>query len=600
MTSLIAVSSYTDTDILAHTPKGAENDQGITCFWLDHATGSLKPAGGADHPTEKDVVYASTERIDEDGSVYSLRLARDDAADGVSLRVVDEATAKGKSTCYLAVDKSGRWLRLTNYWEASVCVLPIEGAAIGACADAHFLPPGNALQRAAKDGSLQPVAPRCDQPSSYCVSTKPSREEHWTYRQRWPHAHCCVTEPYEKNFHFVVDLGEDAVYHYEMDEAVGKMACLGSTRLARGGGPRHVVFHPTRKAAFLVNELASTVSCFTVDLANATKRGVKSETDDDAVLRLAPCGPQSTLPAGYDNAHHCVNGIWKAKSHSSEIRLDAAGDWLFVGNRGHDSLAVFKVSFDAAGQVALELAHCHPTGGKCPRNFAVLDRHVVLGNQDTNELVVLERNLETGSLARVSAVPHNSPNYVARLDAPPALPALPEDPSETIRAPLAKSPSSKASLLDAFAPPAPARAPTPEAPAAAATTPQPPKRRRPRRRRRRRRRPSPPADGGAPAKKAPVKKAPAKKAPPKAAPKPTGPVLTNSAQYSRQSQYELGWFGKFDDAKTGDERSKKILARFDKVGGNGEQARTPERVRAEIEAIEARKAAAVARIKGGN
>ena len=108
------------------------------------------------------------------------------------------------------------------------------------------------------------------------------------------------------------------------------------------------------------------------------------------------------------------------------------------------------------------------------------------------------------------------------------------------------------------------------------------------------------ADGDAPAKKAPVKKAPAKKAPPKAAPKPTGPVLTNSAQYSRQSQYELGWFGKFDDAKTGDERSKKILARFDKVGGDGEQARTPERVRAEIEAIEARKAAAVARIKGGN
>ena len=108
------------------------------------------------------------------------------------------------------------------------------------------------------------------------------------------------------------------------------------------------------------------------------------------------------------------------------------------------------------------------------------------------------------------------------------------------------------------------------------------------------------ADGDAPAKKAPVKKAPAKKAPPKAAPKPTGPVLTNSAQYSRQSQYELGWFGKFDDAKTGDERSKKILARFDKVGGSGEQVRTPERVRAEIEAIEARKAAAVARIKGGN
>ena len=108
------------------------------------------------------------------------------------------------------------------------------------------------------------------------------------------------------------------------------------------------------------------------------------------------------------------------------------------------------------------------------------------------------------------------------------------------------------------------------------------------------------ADGDAPAKKAPVKKAPAKKAPPKAAPKPTGPVLTNSAQYSRQSQYELGWFGKFDGAKSEAERSAKILSRYDKVGGDGEQERTPERVKAEIAAIEARRAAAVSRIKGGN
>ena len=107
-----------------HRKRAPHSVPHLRCFWLDHATGSLKPAGGADvgaapasprdsprrpetetplgpnpafilqHPTEKDVVYASTERIDEDGSVYSLRLARD-AADGVSLRVVDEATIEG-------------------------------------------------------------------------------------------------------------------------------------------------------------------------------------------------------------------------------------------------------------------------------------------------------------------------------------------------------------------------------------------------------------------------------------------------------------------------------------------------------------------------
>ena len=77
-------------------------------------------------------------------------------------------------------------------------------------------------------------------------------------------------------------------------------------------------------------------------------------------------------------------------------------------------------------------------------------------------------------------------------------------------------------------------------------------------------------------------------------------AVANSAARSSQSQYELGWFGKFDDAKSEAERSAKILSRYDKVGGDGEQERTPERVKAEIAAIEARRAAAVSRIKGGN
>ena len=158
------VSSYTDAAILAHTPKG-EMGRGLSSILIDAATGKLQlksaldvgpnPAFVVKHP-HKNVLYASTERIDADGDVVAIAMDNGDAS---KLRVLGRVSAQGKSTCYLAVDKSGRWLRLTNYWEASVCVLPIEGAAIGACADAHFLPPANALSRAAKDGSLQPVAP---------------------------------------------------------------------------------------------------------------------------------------------------------------------------------------------------------------------------------------------------------------------------------------------------------------------------------------------------------------------------------------------------------------------------------------------------------
>ena len=231
--ALIGVSSYTDTSILAHTPKGAEAARGISCFWLDLATGELTPCGGADvgpnpafllqSKSQPGVVYASTERIDADGSVFSLRLARD--GDRVNLAPVDERSAGGRSTCYLAEDASGRWLRLTNYWEASVAVLPVERDALGPAADAHLLPPAAALVAADDHGKRVALAPRCREPARYCLETQPSREEHWAYRQRWPHAHCVVTEPYAQQTHFVVDLGEDAVYHYGFDDAVGRLTC---------------------------------------------------------------------------------------------------------------------------------------------------------------------------------------------------------------------------------------------------------------------------------------------------------------------------------------------------------------------------------------
>ena len=80
------------------------------------------------------------------------------------------------------------------------------------------------------------------------------------------------------------------------------------------------------------------------------------------------------------------------------------------------------------------------------------------------------------------------------------------------------------------------------------------------------------APAAAAAKAPPLKKAP----PPKKEAVYDGP--RNSAEYSRKSQYEIGNFGKFDGAKTEAERSAAILARY------GPQDRTPERVRAEIEA----------------
>ena len=70
----------------------------------------------------------------------------------------------------------------------------------------------------------------------------------------------------------------------------------------------------------------------------------------------------------------------------ADIHLDAAGDNLYVSNRGHDSLAVFKVD---AGSGWLALAGHVATGGRWPRNFALAPggKYLYVANQYTNSVV---------------------------------------------------------------------------------------------------------------------------------------------------------------------------------------------------------------------
>jgi hypothetical protein len=122
-------------------------------------------------------------------------------------------------------------------------------------------------------------------------------------------------------------------------------------------------------------------------------------------------------------------GVWKAASHSSEIRVHPNGKFFVVGNRGHDSLAVFKVidfaeergeergvraaSPDRGG---IELVSITPSGGSCPRNFnwAANGRFLAVGNQNSSTLCVFAFDGATGSVSGspIFQTPVASPNYV--------------------------------------------------------------------------------------------------------------------------------------------------------------------------------------------
>ena len=327
----------------------------------------------AKHPHLPCMAYASTERIDECGKIMTLKLLGDDGAD---FEVVGEACSGGKSTCYMGFDREGKHLLAASYWDAKLSVIPLQEN--GATTHAPTL----TISR--------PEA-------EYVEHAKPSMEEHWRFRQRWAHTHCVVTEPYERRLHFVVDLGLDKIFIYHVDS----MQCVSEVALPKGKGPRHLLFHPTIRVAYLVNELDSTVSSFRVCLDDI----------DHPRLSLMQC--VGSLPEDVQAKKvFDPRGAWKASSHSSEIRLHPSGRFLLVGNRGHDSIAVYVVNQDDGSIALVDIV---ASGGACPRNFnfTPTGKFVLVGNQNSHNLASFSFCEHTGRMSMVHVLTDIvSPNFI--------------------------------------------------------------------------------------------------------------------------------------------------------------------------------------------
>eukprot|EP00227_Mantoniella_beaufortii_P018300 CAMPEP_0197577186 /NCGR_PEP_ID=MMETSP1326-20131121/1905_1 /TAXON_ID=1155430 /ORGANISM="Genus nov. species nov., Strain RCC2288" /LENGTH=445 /DNA_ID=CAMNT_0043140211 /DNA_START=98 /DNA_END=1435 /DNA_ORIENTATION=+ len=406
--SIVLVGAYDHPELLAHTPAPGDcalGKSGVHVVHMSGATGKLthlttnaigpNVAFIVRCPTNPHLLYASTERIDDEGEIITLRMTPD-------FRLVEESRVKagGRSTCYLNFNRDRTWMMAVNYWDAKVSMMKLG-------VDGRPASPNSVL--------MQPAA-------SYVDETKPTREEHWKFRQRWPHSHCCVTEPYSGRVHFVVDLGLDRVFAYRVDAKEGSLVLKGSVQLPRGKGPRHLAFHPVHRTAYLVNELDSTVSCFKVNLPASwlgAGCGVAEVREEDcletpgAVLELVQC--LSSLPeCEQGKTTISPQGIWKAASHSSEIRMHPSGKWFVVGNRGHDSLVVYGVDHENHGQI--RLVEITPSGGLCPRNFNWSENgaYLIVGNQNSSSVCTFGFDFaETGHLSMLHEEKNiTSPNYI--------------------------------------------------------------------------------------------------------------------------------------------------------------------------------------------
>jgi 6-phosphogluconolactonase len=163
-----------------------------------------------------------------------------------------------------------------------------------------------------------------------------------------------------------VDLGTDTVYGYRLDPETGRLEETGRTGFAAGSGPRHLAFHPSGRYAYVVHELDSTVTVCTWADATLTAGPVCSTLDQ-------PGGP----------------------NYPGEILVSADGRFVYVSNRGANTIAVFAVEDDGARLTLLATPSC---AGDWPRHLAI-DRTghwLYVANERSGEVVWFPLDPATG------------------------------------------------------------------------------------------------------------------------------------------------------------------------------------------------------------
>ena len=138
-----------------------------------------------------------------------------------------------------------------------------------------------------------------------------------------PKAHFILTDP-SNRLAYLPHVGEsNTIIGFRFDEDTGTLCEVSRTSHEPDVGPRHLVFHPELDVVYASNEQGSSVTAFALD----TCSGV-----------LDPVQTLATLPEGFSGENTCA-----------QIHMHPSGRFLYVSNRGHDSIACFAI--DGTGRL---------------------------------------------------------------------------------------------------------------------------------------------------------------------------------------------------------------------------------------------------------
>ena len=251
------------------------------------------------------------------------------------LSLLNSEPNNGSAPCYVAIDKTGKWLFAGNYSSGDLTLHPINA-----------------------DGSIGAIKQLIKHEGSGPDIT----------RQKSPHVHCTYVSP-DNQYLYVPDLGIDKVMIYPFNAISGTLDEKNKSfyKVDPAGGPRHITFTKDGKFGYLAEEMSGAVVVL--------QRNGKELNN---IQRL------NQLPAG-------------EKGSAADIHLSPDGNFLYASQRSNNTIQIFKVnktdgtisyigSQSTLGQAPRNFS-IHPSG-----------KFLVVGNQNSDYSVIFNRDLKTGLL----------------------------------------------------------------------------------------------------------------------------------------------------------------------------------------------------------
>lgn len=280
----------------------------------------------------------------EGGQVYAYAFDRGTG----KLRFLNKQLSGGDDPCNIITDPTGKWLFISNYTSGSLSVFPIEKDGSLGMRNQHIQHVGHSIKK----------------------------------QQQSAHVHCVIPSPGNRDV-FVTDLGMDRVFTYELNQRTGQLT-PGSpayTAVAKGSGPRHMIFSPNGKFLYLISEIGGTISVFSYQPGKLTEVQTRSNIPEDFRGR-----------------------IWAA-----DIHISPDGRFLYASYRDDlNDIAVYGIDRKTG---RLSFRERVKSGGKTPRNFAISPdgKYLLAGHQNSGAITEFKRNMKTGALTPTGTtigVPH--------------------------------------------------------------------------------------------------------------------------------------------------------------------------------------------------